>query len=147
MRIAPGKYLPKPSVLSDAESLTAFMKPYLEGKKDSTKDDYFSLKRNAAAKKYSQEAASVLQAAAKGFATTKSPVKKSVMEQAYQWNQKALQLIPENEYYRSITAQLLFKMGRKEEARKIMDKLLVKAREEKSPRLIQSMEKIRNGMM
>jgi thiol-disulfide isomerase/thioredoxin len=131
----------------DAEALKEFMQPYLEGKKDSTKNEYYPLIRHEAATKYSQEAADVLKAAAKGFATTKFPVKKSKLEQAYRWNEKALQLVSENDYDRSISAQLLFKMGRKAEARKIMDMLLAKAREEKSPRLLQSMEKIRNGML
>ncbi|HVK47524.1 MAG TPA: thioredoxin family protein [Pseudobacter sp.] len=131
----------------DARELARFMKPYLDGSKDSTKNDYFASMKRSSAEKHALDAAIKLNSAAEGFATTKAPVKKQWLKQAYDWNKRAVLLTPESVKYNFTEAQLLAKMGKKKEGLKIMDGLIGKARKNNNKALIETLEKIRSSMI
>lgn len=131
----------------DAREFSRFMKPYLDGSKDSTKNDYFPSMKRSAADRHAMEAAVRLNSAAEGFATTKVPVKKQWMKQAYEWNRRAIMLTPQSVKYQFTEAQLLAKMGKKKEGLKIMDGLIEKAGKNNNKALLETLEKIRSSMI
>lgn len=130
----------------DARELSKFMKPYLDGSKDSTKNDYFPSMKRSAGDKFAMDAAIKLNSAAEGFATTKATVKKQWLKQAYDWNRRAVLLTPQSAKYQFTEAQLLAKLGKKKEGVKIMDGLIEKAKKNNNKTQQESLEKIRSEL-
>ncbi|MGN6417052.1 MAG: thioredoxin family protein [Pseudobacter sp.] len=130
----------------DARELARFMKPYLDGSKDSTKNDYFQSMKYSASGKFAMDAAINLNSAAEGFATTKASVKKQWLKQAYDWNRRAVLLTPESVKYHFTEARLLAKLGKKKEGVKIMDGLIEKAKKNNNKALQENLEKIRSDL-